>query len=104
MPHHKLEIEVFDAVTGKHLGLATLSDKASDEQIGELRRSRETQRRQLQADLRAAERACRTRYAAATTAAPAQPLTAVTAQEAAAEQADLDAAQLRAHRRAAINP
>jgi len=104
MPHHKHEIEVFDAVTGKHLGPATLSDKASGEQIGELRRSRETRRRQLQADLRAAERARRTRYAAATTAAPAQPLTALTAQEAAAEQADLDAQQLRARRRESARP
>ncbi len=104
MPHHEHEIEVFDAGTGKHLGPATLSDQASSEQIAELRRSREERRRRLQKDLRAAERARRVRYAAATTAAPPQPLNAVTAEQAAAEQAELDDQRLVAHLRDVSRP
>lgn len=100
MPHHEHEVEVFDATTAQHLGAATLADQATPEQIGELYRSRETRRQQLRADLKAAERARRVRYAASTTAQPAQPLRAVTADEAASEQADLDAEQLHGRRRA----
>ncbi len=103
MPHHKHEIEVFDADTAQHLGSAVLSDQASGEQIAELRRSREERRRLLK-DLRAAERARRVRYAAATTAAPPQPLNAVTAEQAAAEQAELDDQRLVAHLRDVSRP
>lgn len=104
MPHHEHEIEVFDARTGKHLGPATLADQASSEQIGELRRAREARKRRLQADLRAAEKARRIRYAAATTPGPAQPITAVTAEQAASELADVDAQQLQAVAHPALMP
>lgn len=89
MPHHEHEIEVFDATTAQHLGAAVLADRASSEQIAELRRARDERRRRMLADLRAAERARRVRYAAATTAAPPQPLDAVTAEQAASELAEL---------------
>jgi putative transposase len=104
MPHHEHEVEVFDASTGEHLGAATLADMASSEQIGELRRSREVRRRQLQADLRAAEKARRIRYAAATTAAPPQPISAVTVAQATAELSDADDQQLQAVARPRLVP
>lgn len=85
MPHHEHEVEVFDARTGAHLGAAFLADQASPEQIAQVHRARAARRRQLQADLRAAEKARRIRYAAATTAVPPQPVTPVTAAQAAAE-------------------
>jgi len=104
MPHHEHEVEVFDASTGQHLGAATLADKASSEQIGELLRSREARRRQLQADLRAAEKARRIRYAAATTAAPPQRISTVTVAQATAELSDADDQQLQAVARPLLVP
>ncbi|WP_410595648.1 Mu transposase C-terminal domain-containing protein [Amycolatopsis sp. lyj-23] len=88
MPHHEHEVEVFDAATGAHLGSATLADQASPEQIAALRRTRAAKARQLRADLSAAEKSRRGRYAAATTPAPARRLDAVTAAEAGAELAE----------------
>lgn len=85
MPHHEHEVEVFDAGTGAHLGSATLADQASEEQVAALRRTRARKARRLRTDLAAAERSRRSRYAAATTAAPAKRLQAVTAAEAGAE-------------------
>ena len=92
MPHHDHEVEVFDAATGAHLGAATLADQASAEQIKAVRAARARKARQLRADLVAAERSRRSRYAATTTAVPAQQLGAITAAEAARElaHADLD--------------
>jgi len=104
MPHHEHEIEVFDNDPGEHLGAAGLADQAISEQIRELRRARETRRRQLQADLRAAEKARRTRYAAATTPAPEQPISTVTAAEAAVELADAGDEQMRAVARPMLMP
>jgi putative transposase len=78
MPHHDHEIEVFDARTAVHLGRATLADRATPQEVAELMASRNRRRRQLMADLRAAERQRRQRYAASTTAGPAAPLGAVT--------------------------
>ena len=90
MPHHEHEVEVFDGRTHEHLGAATLADQASSEQIAELRRAREKRRRQLKADLSAGEKSRRIRYAAATTAAPPQPVTALTSAQVAAELGDAD--------------
>jgi putative transposase len=90
MPHHEHEVEVFDATTGEHLGSATLADQATPEQIEQLRQARAERRRRLQADLKAAEKTRRQRYAAATSPEPARPVRAVTAAEAASELADLD--------------
>jgi len=104
MPHHEHEVEVFDARTGEHLGAAFLADQASPEQIAQVHRSRELHRRCLQADLRAAEKARRIRYAAVTTAVPPQPVAAVTAAEAAAELADAGDGQLRAEARPGLMP
>jgi len=104
MPHHAHEIEVFDAATAQHLGAAVLADRASSEQIAELRRARNERKRRVQADLRAAERARRVRYAAATTAAPPQPLDAVTAEQAATELAELGQQRLGAHLRDVSRP
>jgi putative transposase len=88
MPHHDHEVEVFDTATGEHLGTATLADQASPAQVAALRRTRARKARQLRADLSAAERSRRGRYAAATTAAPVQRLDAVTAEEAGRELAE----------------
>jgi putative transposase len=104
MPHHQHEIEVFDANTGEHLGPATLSDQASSEQIAQLRRARAASSRRLRADLNAAERVRRTRYAAATAPGPLQPVTAVTAAEADAELGDVDAQRLQAVARPELMP
>jgi putative transposase len=85
---------LFDAVTGEHLGTATLADQATPEQIGALRRTRARRARRLRSDLAAAERSRRGRYAAATTVAPAKTLNAVTSAEAAAELDDTALAEL----------
>ncbi len=69
-----------------------------------MHRSRELRRRRLQADLRAAEKARRIRYAAVTAAVPPQPVTGVTAAEAAAELADVGDGQLRAEARPGLMP
>jgi len=104
MPHHEHEVEVFDARTGEHLGAAFLADQASPEQIAQVHRARADRRRRLQADLRAAERARRIRYAAATAAVPPQPVTAVTAAEAAAELAAAGDKTLQAEARPGLMP
>ncbi|MCW2133409.1 putative transposase [Arthrobacter sp. VKM Ac-2550] len=96
MPHHEHEIEVFGATSGKHLGSATLADAASAEEVAALHRARSEQQRRLRADLRAAEKARRVRYAAATEAAPLQPVQAVTAEAARAELATAQDTQLQA--------
>lgn len=88
MPHHDHEVEVFSAdpaASATHLGAATLADQATPEQIAALRRARARKAQRLRADLRAAERARRDRYAAATTPAPAKRLEAITADEAGRE-------------------
>lgn len=41
MPHHDHQIEVFDAVTGRHLGPAHLADQATAEQVKAVRRARQ---------------------------------------------------------------
>ncbi len=102
MPHHEHEVEVFDARTGEHLGAAFLADRASAEQIAQVHRARVARRRQLQTDLRAAEKDRRIRAAAATGAAPPQPVTAVTSAQAAAELAAGDT--LRAEARPGLMP
>lgn len=104
MPHHEHEVEVFDARTHEHLGAATLADRASSEQIAELRRAREKRRRQLKADLSAGEKSRRIRYAAATTAGPPQPVTALTSAQVAAELGDADDKQLLAQARPRLMP
>jgi putative transposase len=104
MPHHENEVEVFDARTGEHLGAAFLADQASPGQIAEVHRARADRRRQMQADLRAAEKARRVRYAAATAAAPPQPVTALTSAQAAAELAAASDKTLRAEARPGLMP
>ena len=104
MPHHEHEVEVFDARTGEHLGAAFLADQASPEQIAQVYRARAARRQRLQADLRAAERARRIRYAAATVAVPPQPVTAVTAAQAAAELAAAGDKTLQAEARPGLMP
>ena len=103
-PHHEHEVEVFDARTQQHLGAATLADQATPEQIAELLRAREQRRKQLAADLRAGEKSRRIRYAATTTAAPPQRVTAVTAAQAAAELGDADDRQMQAEARPLLMP
>jgi putative transposase len=96
MPHHEHEVEVFDARTEQHLGPATLADQASPEQIAELLRTRQHRRKQLAADLKAAEKSRRIRYAATTTASPPERVTAITAAQADAEVGEADEKRLRA--------
>jgi putative transposase len=104
MPHHEHEVEVFDARTQQHLGPATLADQASPEQIAELLRTRQQRRKQLAADLKAAEKSRRIRYAATTTATPPQQVNAITAAQAAAEQGDADDRQMLAEARPRLMP
>jgi len=96
MPHHEHEVEVFDARTQQHLGPATLADQASPEQIAELLRTRQQRRKQLAADLKAAERSRRIRYAATTTASLPERVTAITEAQAGAEVGEADEKRLRA--------
>ncbi|MGY5230130.1 Mu transposase C-terminal domain-containing protein [Nocardia asiatica] len=94
MPNHDHEVEVFDADTGAHLGSAHLSDQATGEQIGRVRRARDRKAAQLRRDLKAAEKARRTRYAAVTTAVPSKRLGAMTVAEVEAELVDEDYSEL----------
>lgn len=82
MLHHEHEIEVYDAVTGRHLGSAYLSNRASAEQIREMKRSRAREADRLKRLLTAAEKDRGTRYAAATRGTPAEVLGTVTEMEA----------------------
>ncbi|MBP0458978.1 Mu transposase C-terminal domain-containing protein [Streptomyces montanisoli] len=84
LPHHDASIEVFD-LDGRHMGTAVLSRAASKEQSRAVRNARTAQARRLRADLKAAEKLRRTRYQAATTAAPPQSLGALTQEQAEAE-------------------
>lgn len=83
MPHHSGEVEVFDAATGNHLGTAVLSDAASADDRVKVHRARARKARRLRADLAAAERDRRIRYAASTVPEPAKRLDAMTTAEAA---------------------
>src|SRR5260370_8046733 len=104
MREQEEEVEVLGRGAGEHGGGAFLADQASPEQIAQVHRSRELRRRRLQADLRAAEKARRIRYAAVTAAVPPQPVTTVTVAEAAAELADVGDGQLRAEARPGLMP
>ncbi|MFJ9648716.1 Mu transposase C-terminal domain-containing protein [Streptomyces sp. NPDC101206] len=69
-PHFDGQIEVFATEEwGRHLGTAYLAQAATLEQRRALSSVREKKARQLKADLKAAEKLRRTRYAATTTAA-----------------------------------
>ncbi|GIJ64739.1 hypothetical protein Vau01_122550 [Virgisporangium aurantiacum] len=95
MPHHDHEIEVFDARTGVHPGLAVLADLADPDQIRAVRRARTSRRDRLARELKAVEQTRRRRYAAATTPEPARPLGSMTTAEASAELVDTDDGALR---------
>ncbi|MBB5108040.1 Mu transposase C-terminal domain-containing protein [Streptomyces spectabilis] len=82
LPHHDHEIEVFDAVTGKHLGTAHLADAATDEQRRALRRSKDAEKRRLARALAQASRRTRPKYAAVTRAEQPKRLGALTSAEA----------------------
>ncbi len=94
MPHHDHEIEVFDAASGEHLGSAVLADQAPPEVIKAVISARARQRKQLAADLRAAEKTRRARYAAQSTTGPPRVVGAVTRGEAATELAGHAAGQI----------
>ncbi|MEV0415020.1 DDE-type integrase/transposase/recombinase [Streptomyces sp. NPDC050448] len=83
MPHHEHEIEVYDAATGQHLGPAYLSNRASAEQIREMRRARAREADRLKRLLVAAEKDRAIRFAALTRGTP-EVLGTVTELEAAA--------------------
>nr|WP_219537642.1 Mu transposase C-terminal domain-containing protein [Nonomuraea guangzhouensis] len=85
MPHHDHEIEVFDAVTGRHLGPADLSDQASKQQVAAVLASRRTASKRVKQILKAAAKKRRVRYAAVTQAEPPRVLGALTSEEASAE-------------------
>ncbi|GII43078.1 hypothetical protein Pph01_80810 [Planotetraspora phitsanulokensis] len=90
MPHHDDQIEVFDARTGRYLGSAELSDKASPAEIEEMKQARARRSQQLRADLKAAEKQRRERYAAVSNAQQPERLGSVTEAEAQAETGSLD--------------
>lgn len=82
LPHHDDTIEVFDVVTGRHLGSAFLAAAANREQIRAVQAARTAAARQLKADLKAAEKLRRQRFESSTTAAPPRPLASPTAAQA----------------------
>ncbi|MFJ4597746.1 MULTISPECIES: Mu transposase C-terminal domain-containing protein [unclassified Kitasatospora] len=84
IPHHDHEIEVFDAVTGTHLGPAHLADAATAAQRAALRRAKDAQRRTMVRALASADRQRRQlgRYGAGTEPMRPEPLAALTAAEA----------------------
>ncbi|MFE5729569.1 Mu transposase C-terminal domain-containing protein [Streptomyces sp. NPDC056528] len=94
MPHHEHEIEVYDATIGRHLGSAYLSNRASAEQIREMKRARAREADRLKRLLQAAEKDRATRYAAATRGTPAEVLGMVTELEAEAHLRAVAAADL----------
>ncbi|MFF5638427.1 Mu transposase C-terminal domain-containing protein [Streptomyces sp. NPDC012825] len=94
MPHHEHEIEVYDAATGRHLGAAYLSNRASAEQIRDMKRARAREADRLKRLLKAAEKDRVTRYAAATRGTPAEVLGTVTEVEAEAGLRAVAAADL----------
>ncbi|MEU2871633.1 Mu transposase C-terminal domain-containing protein [Streptomyces olivoreticuli] len=85
IPHHDHEIEVFDAVSGKHLGPAHLADAATPEQRRAHRRRKAAEKRRLVKALAAASRHTGDKYAAVTGAEAPQRLGALS--EAEVEQA-----------------
>ncbi|MFC1431361.1 Mu transposase C-terminal domain-containing protein [Streptacidiphilus sp. N1-3] len=62
MPHHDHEVEVFDPVTGRHLGAAHLADQATADQVKAVRRARQARTRRLAKDLKDSQE--QERYAA----------------------------------------
>ncbi|WP_370155316.1 Mu transposase C-terminal domain-containing protein [Streptacidiphilus sp. EB129] len=96
VPHHDREIEVFDAVTGSHLGTAHLADEATGPERAALRCARGQERRRQEKALAASARDSRERFAAMTTATLPERLRAVTAEQAAVELASRRAADLAA--------
>ncbi|WSI35880.1 transposase family protein (plasmid) [Streptomyces sp. NBC_01340] len=85
LPHHDDQIEVFETGTGRYLGTAFLADAASPERIRTVRAARTTAARRLKADLKAAEKLRRERFAAVTTATTPKRLGSLTAVQADAE-------------------
>ncbi|WP_265935527.1 Mu transposase C-terminal domain-containing protein [Actinacidiphila bryophytorum] len=95
LPHDDSCIEVFDAgEPSRHLGTAYLAEQATPQQRAALRAARTARAAALKADLKAAEKLRRTRYAAATVPAPPRPRHVVTRAEAQAELSALAAADL----------
>ena len=78
MPHHDHEIEVYDAKSGRHLGRGFLSNQAGPQLQERVLRAHHVRERRLAAELRAAEKMRRERYAAANQPAPPQRLGALT--------------------------
>ncbi|MER5807797.1 hypothetical protein ABT143_06300 [Streptomyces sp. NPDC002033] len=95
LPHHDEEIELFEPVSGRHLGRAFLADAADLEQFTAVRSARTSAARQLRADLKAAEKLRRKRFEAVTTAKTPKQLNTLTAEEAEAELRAADQRGLR---------
>ncbi len=87
MPHHDHEVEVFDAVTGRHLGSAGLSDQASKQAVAAVQAARRSASKRVTKALKAAAKKRRVQYGAVTKAEPPRLLGAMTSEEARAELA-----------------
>lgn len=97
LPHYDGRIEVFSTEGwGRHLGTAHLAEEATLEERRALSSVREKKARALKADLKAAEKLRRTRYAATTTPGAPRPRRTVTGQQARAEIAEARATDLAA--------
>ncbi|MFJ8165608.1 Mu transposase C-terminal domain-containing protein [Streptomyces sp. NPDC096136] len=97
LPHFDGRIEVFSTEGwGRHLGTAHLAEAATLEERRVLSAVREKKARELKADLKAAEKLRRTRYAATTTPGAPRPRRTVTGQQARAEIAEARATDLAA--------
>ena len=81
MPHHDQRIELYEPGTGRYLGPAFMAEQATREQIRALKRGAGRATDQLRAELKRTEKSRNTRFAAATDAAPPQPLDALTEQQ-----------------------
>lgn len=94
MPHHDHEVEVFDAVTGRHLGPAHLADQATTEQVKAVRRARQARTRRLAKDLKDSQE--QDRYAASSRPEDPRRLGTLTATQAERELARSDLTDLAA--------
>lgn len=100
MPNHPERIDIIDAATDEYLGAAHPNDQAPPEVLEQVLKDQKRKRKQLQADLKAADERRNIRYAAATEPGPPQILGSVSALQAAADlqEADGPGARRRAQR------
>uniref|UniRef100_A0AAU1UMF7 Mu transposase C-terminal domain-containing protein n=2 Tax=Streptomyces sp. NBC_00119 TaxID=2975659 RepID=A0AAU1UMF7_9ACTN len=96
LPHHDHRVELYDPQSGHHLGPAYMANQATPEQIRALKRAQRREADRLRAELKRADKARRTLYAAVTEPEPPTPLTALPEDQALTYLRDLDGHSLHA--------